>query len=163
MPRLRKIWREKLAGDKDLPRVVEITERMSRRWGEGTVVIPAPREVDEIMRRVPRGRLLTINQIRETVARKHGATIGCPITCGIFAGIAARAAEECAAEGGGAEGGADITPYWRTLKSGGELNPRYPGGVEAQAARLEAEGHTIDRGRKMPRVQDYEGKLVEVD
>ena len=135
---------------------------MSKRWGEGTVVIPAPREVNEIMRRVPRGRLITVNQIRETVARKHGATIGCPITTGIFIGIAARAAGECAAESGGAEGGEDITPYWRTLKVGGELNPRYPGGVEAQAARLEQEGHTIDRRRKTPRVQDYEKALVEV-
>jgi len=158
MAKLKKTWREKLAEGKDLAKVVEITESMSKRWGEGTVVIPAPREVDEIMRRVPRGRLMTVNQIRETVARKHEATIGCPITTGIFIGIAAKAAEESAAEGGGG----DITPYWRTLKVGGELNPKYPGGVEAQAARLEEEGHTIDRRRKTPRVQDHEGKLVEV-
>jgi len=157
MAKLKKSWREKLAEDKDLPRVVEITENMSKRWGEGTVVIPAPREVDEIMRRVPRGRLITVNQIRETVARRHGATIGCPITTGIFIGIAAKAAEEWAAEGV-----TDVTPYWRTLKVGGELNPKYPGGVEAQATRLEAEGHTIDRRRKTPRVADYERKLVEV-
>lgn len=159
MAKLKKTWREKLADDKDLPKVVEITESMSKRWGEGTVVIPAPREVDEIMRMVPRGRLITVNQIRETVARKHGSTIGCPITTGIFIGIATKAAEESAAED---SGGGDITPYWRTLKVGGELNPKYPGGVEAQAARLEEEGYTIDRRRKTPRVQDYEGKLVEV-
>ena len=157
MVKPKKTWREKLAEDKDLPRVVEITENMSTRWGEGTVVIPAPREVDEIMRMVPPGKLMTFNQIRETVARKHGVTIGCPITTGIFIGIAAKAAEEWAAEGV-----TDVTPYWRTLKVGGELNPRYPGGVEAQVVRLEEEGHTIDRRRKTPRVQDYEGKLVEV-
>jgi hypothetical protein len=157
MTKLKKSWREKLADDKDLPKVVEITDRMSQRWGTGTVVIPAPREVDGIMHMVPRGRLITVNQIREAIARKHRATIGCPITTGIFIGIAAKAAEEAAAEGI-----ADITPYWRTLKVGGELNPKYPGGVEAQAARLEQEGHTIDRRRKIPRVKDYEGKLVEV-
>ena len=76
---------------------------------------------------------------------------------GLFVGIAARAAEEMATEGE-----KDITPYWRTLKSKGELNPKYPGGVESQAARLEAEGHTIDRRRKTPRVADYEKALVEV-
>ncbi len=157
MAKLRKSWREKLADDKDLPRVVEITDSMSKRWGEGTVVIPGPREVDAIMRLVPRGRLTTINQIRELLARRHGATIGCPITTGIFAGIAARAAEEDAADAL-----ADITPYWRTLKVGGTLNPKYPGGVEGQAARLEEEGHGIDRRRKTPRVEDYEKKLVEV-
>ena len=76
MAKLRKSWREKLAEDKDLPRVVEITENMSQRWGTGTVCIPAPREVDEIMRMAPRGKLITINQIREAVAKRHGATIG---------------------------------------------------------------------------------------
>jgi len=157
MAKSRKSWREKLADDKDLPKVVEITGKMSQRWGTGTVVIPAPREVDEIMSRVPAGKLITVNQIRSLLARRHGATIGCPITTGIFIGIAARAAEEAAAEGM-----TYITPYWRTLKVSGELNPKYPGGVEAQAARLRAEGHTIDRHRKTPRVHDFEKALVEV-
>ena len=159
MAKTRKTWREKLADDKDLPRVVEITDKMSKRWGTGTVVIPAPREVDEIMRKVPRGKLITINQIRAMLAQKHGASIGCPITTGIFANIAARAAEE-----GAAEGEQDITPYWRTLKVSGELNEKYPGGIEAQAARLREEGHTIEpgKGKKPPRVKDFEKALVEV-
>jgi len=158
MAKLKKSWREKLADDKDLPRVVEITGKMGTRWGTGTVVIPAPREVDEIMRSVPRGRLITINQIRARLAKRHGASIGCPITTGIFAGIAARAAEEAKAEGE-----KDITPYWRTLKVGGVLNEKYPGGVEAQAARLKAEGHTIetDKNGKPKKVRDFERALVE--
>ena len=71
-----KSWQDKLADSKDLPKVVEIDEKMSKRWGTGTVCIPAPIEVDEIMRRVPRGKLTTINQVRETLARKHGASFG---------------------------------------------------------------------------------------
>jgi len=158
MAKGRKSWREKLADDKDLPKVVEITPNMSQRWGAGTVVIPAPREVNEIMRSVPRDRLITINHIRERLAKKHGATIGCPITTGIFAGIAARAAGEDAAEGK-----KDITPYWRTLKVGGVLNEKYPGGVEGQAKRLREEGHTIepDRSGKPKKVKDFERSLVE--
>ena len=76
MAKLRKSWQEKLADSKDLPKVVEITPEMSQRWGTGTCAIPAPMEVDEIMRQVPRGKLTTINQIREVVAKRHGATIG---------------------------------------------------------------------------------------
>ena len=76
MPKARKTWQEKLADSKDMPRVVEITAKMSTRWGTGTVCIPAPIEVDEIMKKVPRGKLITINQIREVVAKRHGATIG---------------------------------------------------------------------------------------
>ncbi len=155
----RKTWREKLADSKDLPRVVEITGKWSTRWGTGTVCIPAPIEVDEIMKQVPKGKVITINRIREVVAKRHGATIGCPITTGIFTNIAARAAEEAAAEGK-----KDITPYWRTLKSKGELNEKYPGGVEAQAAHLREEGHTIEpaKGKKSPKVKEFEKALVEV-
>ena len=124
----RKSWQEKLSDNKGLPKVEVISDKMSKRWGSGTVVIPAPLEVDEIMRRIPEGRLITIEEIRAALARKHQATIGCPMTTGIFAWIAAHAAAEAAAEGK-----TDITPYWRTLKTGGVVNEKYPGGIEAQS------------------------------
>ena len=123
----KKTWCEKLNDNKGLPRVEKITETMSKRWGTGTVVIPAPTEVDEIMRKIPPGKLVTINEIRIALAKKHKATIGCPLTTGIFAWVAAHAAEERKQNGE-----KDITPYWRTLKSGGFLNEKYPGGTEAQ-------------------------------
>ena len=56
----------------------------------------------------------------------------------------------------------DETPYWRTLKANGELNAKYPNGIEAQKEKLEAEGHTIiQKGRKNIRyyVKDYENSL----
>jgi alkylated DNA nucleotide flippase Atl1 len=154
----KKTWREKLSDDKDLPRVVEIDQRMSARWGEGTVVIPAPREVDALMRRVPEGKLTTINCLREILASRHGATIACPVTTGIFARIAAEAAAESERDGC-----ADITPYWRTLKSDGEVNAKYPGGCEGQKERLEAEGHTVIQRGKRYLVKDYETSLAKVD
>jgi alkylated DNA nucleotide flippase Atl1 len=156
-PKKRKSWQEKLADSKDLPRVEEITENMSKRWGTGTVVIPAPKEVDEIMAQVPEGKLITINQIRAILAQKHGATIGCPITTGIFAWITAHAAEEAAAEGK-----KDITPYWRTLKVGGVINEKYPGGVVSQKKRLENEGHTVIQKGKKYVVADFEKQLVDL-
>ena len=148
-------WREKLGDDKDLPHVVEMDGRMSSRWGEGTVVIPAPREVDELMRQVPEGKLTTINHLREILAARHRATMACPITTGIFARIAAEAAAEEERDGR-----VDITPYWRTLKAGGEVNPKYPGGCEGQAERLEAEGHTVVQKGKRYLVEDYEKHLA---
>lgn len=140
----RKSWREKLADSKDLPKVEPISEKMAKRWGTGTVVIPAPAEVDEIMKSVPRGKLITINEVRAILAKRHGATIGCPMTTGIFAWIAAHAAAEDAADGA-----KQITPYWRTLKTGGVLNEKYPGGIEGQKARLADEGHRVEpKGKK---------------
>jgi hypothetical protein len=148
-------WSEKLRDSKDLPRVEEITEKMSKRWGTGTVVIPAPMEVDELMRKVPERKLVTINEIRLALAKKHGATIGCPMTTGIFAWIAANAAAEERQRGR-----EDITAYWRTLKTGGEINPKYPGGIETQKKLLEREGHTVVQRGKRYFVSDYEKSLI---
>jgi alkylated DNA nucleotide flippase Atl1 len=153
----RKSWSEKLQDSKGLPKVEKITDKMSKRWGSGTVVIPASMEVNDMMRRVPEGKLTTINEIRVALAKKHGATIGCPITTGIFAWIAANAAEEQRQKGE-----RDITPYWRTLKTGGVINEKYPGGVEAQKKLLEKEGHkVVQKGKKFV-VVDYEKSLAKI-
>ena len=67
--RTKKSWREKLADDKGLPKVCKVTGRMTKRWGTGTFVIPAPREVDALMKQVPKGRVTTINELRAALAR----------------------------------------------------------------------------------------------
>jgi len=149
-----KSWREKLADDKGLPKVGEVNGKMSKRWGEGTMVIPAPSEVNALMKQVPRGKLATINELRAALAVKHKVTFACPITTGIFSWIAAHAADEAAAEGA-----KKVTPYWRTLKTGGELNPKYPGGAAGIARRLRAEGHKIVRKGKRVLVADYQKSL----
>ena len=151
---MKKPWREKLADDEDLPKVCEVTGKLSKRWGDGRFVIPAPREVDALMKQVPKGRVVTINELRAALAKKHEVNFACPITTGIFSWIAAHAAAE-----DDAEGKKRITPFWRTLKMGGEVNPKYPGGVAALAKRLRAEGHKIiSRGRRTF-VGDFEKQL----
>ena len=150
-----KDWVSKLKEVKGLPKVTEITGKMSKRWGIGTVAIPAPIEVDEAMKTVPKGKVITINEIREAIAKKHKASIGCPLTCGIFAWIAAHAAEQERQEGK-----ADITPYWRTLKTGGFLNEKYPGGGESQKKLSEKEGHKVAQKGKKYVVLEYEKSLI---
>ena len=150
----KKTWREKLADSKGLPKVGEVTGKMSKRWGEGTMVIPAPLEVDELMKQIPKGRLVTINELRAALATKHKVSFACPLTTGIFSWIAAHAAAEAEAEGA-----KRITPYWRTLKTGGELNPKYPGGAAALARRLRREGHKVVQKGKRFVVPDYQQAL----
>lgn len=136
----KKSWREKLLDSKGLPK---------------TMVIPAPIEVDQLMRRVPRGKIATINSLREALAKKHGTMMACPMTTGIFAWIAAHASEETRAAGG-----RDFTPWWRTLKSDGVLNAKYPGGVAGQKKLLEAEGQRVVRRGKEFVVEDFEKALA---
>lgn len=140
--RAKKSWRDKLADDKGLPKVGKTSGRLSKRWGEGTFVIPAPREVDALMKQVPTGRVVTINELRAALAKKHKTDFTCPITTGIFSWIAAHAAAEAEAEGA-----KRITPFWRTLKTGG---------VKAISKRLRNEEHSIVSKGKRFLVADYE-------
>ena len=151
----KKTWQEKLADNKGFPKVCPIDETKSKRWGAGTFVIPAPIEVNELMRRVPKGRLTTIDNLRHALAQRHGATIACPITTGIFAWIAAHAAVEAEQQGN-----KRTTPYWRTLRTGGEINPKYPGGIAGLKRKLTAEGHSVFQKGKRFFVRDFEKRLA---
>ena len=129
---------------------------MQRQLGEGKMLIPRPLDVDALIRTVPRGRLVTVTQIRAQLAVDCGADVTCPLTTGIFIRIASEAAEEDQRAGK-----SRITPYWRVLRQGGRLNEKFPGGVEAQAAKLGLEGHAIEAsGRREVRVRDFERRLV---
>jgi hypothetical protein len=150
----KKSWREKLADDKDLPKVCRAGGKYSKRFGEGAFVIPAPREVDTLMKQVPKGRVVTINELRVALAKKHKTDFACPITTGIFSWIAAHAAAESEAEGQ-----KKFTPFWRTLKTGGEINSKYPGGAAKISKRLRAEGHKIISKGKRLLVADFEKVL----
>ena len=151
----RKTWNEKLKDSKGLPKTGRIEGRMSKRWGEGTMVVPAPLEVDALMKQVPKGKLITIQELRNALAKKHRVTLACPLTTGIFSWIAAHAAAEAAVEGA-----KRITPYWRTLKNGGELNPKFPGGVEACKELLQSEGHRVEQRGKRWFVAGFERALA---
>ena len=151
----KKTWREKLLDSKDLPKVVLLKESAQKHWKGKTMAIPSSMEVNGIMAKVPKRKLITIDEIRGMIARKYKTDIGCPLTCGIFSWIAANAAAEEAAAGK-----KRITPYWRTLKKGGEINSKYPGGIADQKRQLELEGHKVIQKGKKYVVEDYEKYLL---
>lgn len=147
-----------LHDSKDMPKVQIVTdEKTISKYGGNRMYFAPPIAYDCVMKRVPAGKLITIGAIREYFARHNNADFTEPITAGIFVSIAAWASYQRAG---------DETPYWRTLKAKGELNQKYPGGIEAQRAKLEAEGHTIVvRGRKNLRyyVENYEQALFDLE
>jgi len=151
-------WREKLEKPNvDLPKIMRVPRVWQKRFGEGTMVIARPLDVDALIRTVRKGRLVTQTQLRERLARKYHADHTCPLTTGIFVRIIAEAAEEDRRAGK-----ARITPYWRVVRDDGSLNEKFPGGPPAQARRLRAEGFSIavGKGNKPPRVKDFEKHLA---
>src|SRR5258706_12572920 len=89
----RKSWREKLE-NQDHSKVIQIPPKMTKRFGEGTMLIPKPLDVDALIRKAGKGSLITSSEIRARLARDNKADVTCPITTGIFIRIAAQAAKE---------------------------------------------------------------------
>ena len=146
-----------LHDNKDMPKFQTITDLKSiEKYGGDRMYFAPPIDYDKIMKRIPYGKVITVGKIREYFAKKNGADFTEPITAGIFVSIAAWASYQREEEN---------TPYWRTLKANGELNEKYPGGIEAQREMLEREGHTIiQKGRKNIKyyVKDYESVLFDL-
>ena len=142
---------------KDMPKIQIITDPKSiEKYGGERMYFAPPLAYDEVMKKIPCGKLITVGMIREYFAKNNDADFTDPITAGIFVSIAAWASYQRTE---------DETPYWRTLKANGELNEKYPGGAQAQKARLEAEGHTvITRGRKNIKyyIKDFEKSLYQL-
>lgn len=154
----RKTWKEKLEDCKSFPKVIEFNpklpcgralEKMGAKTGDSVVLVP-PLEVNEIMKKVLEGKLVTLSGICEKLAQKHKTKFCCTLTTGIFVMTAANAAEETNSD----------VPYWRTIKNKGELNEKFPGGNERHKRLLEKEGHTIIKKGKKYYVKDFEEKLI---
>jgi alkylated DNA nucleotide flippase Atl1 len=160
----KKSWQEKLADKEGYPKIVKLEKRfpcyyavhkMGAEVGD-EVVLVNPSEVTEIMKKVPKGKLITIVEICKRIAKKHAVKACCSLTTGIFISTAAKAVEEAAKQGKNLS-----IPYWRTLKADGFLNEKYPGGVEAQMEKLEKEGFEVIHKGKRYFVNNYETSLVD--
>ena len=148
----KKTYIEKLAHIGDLPKIEETSDaRQIAAHGGPRMLVAPPVSYDALMRLVPVGRLTTSTEIRAHLAKEAGADYTCQLTAGIFINIAAHASDE--------RNGTAPTPYHRTLKKGGELNEKYPGGIESQKQRLSAEGHEFIQKGKRVFIKDYEKKL----
>lgn len=147
-----------LRNSKDMPKIQIVTDlKTVEKYGGNRMYFAPPADYDSIMKKIPFGKLTTVGEIRKYFALRNSADFTEPMTAGIFTVIAAWASYQRTE---------DKTPYWRTLKGNGELNPKYPGGVEEQRAKLESEGHrVIQKGKKNVRyfVADYEKNLFALD
>jgi len=160
---MKKTWQEKLEDKASLPKVLKLergfpcynaVHKMGVEAGDDIVLVN-PSEVVEIMKQVPKGKLITIVEICKKIAKQHKVKGCCSLTTGIFIMTAANAAEEASKEGKVLD-----IPYWRTLKSDGFLNEKYPGGQEAHKKLLEQEGHKVIHKGKRLLVQDFKKHLV---
>lgn len=146
-----------LKRDNGMPKIQIVTdEKTIKKYGGEKMYFAPPIDYDAVMRMVPYGKIITVGDIRSYFADKNHADFTDPMTAGIFVSIAAWASHQRTE---------DNIPWWRTLKSGGELNPKFPGGVLNQKQLLESEGHIIKtKGRTNIKyyVENWENSLFDI-
>lgn len=149
----KKTYNEKLHSTGDLPKLEDLLEKpeAAKRLGGAQMLIAAPMQYNDIMAKIPNGKITTVDRIRAYLAKQAGADVTCPLTAGIFTNICAHASVERIA---------DEIPWWRTLKAKGELNEKYP---EGQKLLLEMEGHIIVQKGKRHFVLNFEENLFELE
>ena len=163
---MKKTWQEKLADKKNFPKILKLEKRfpcynavhkVGANVGE-PIILVNPNEIMPIMAKIPKGKLITIHEICQKIAKKHRVKGCCSLTTGIFIMTIANAAQEAINQG--KKSPLTKIPYWRTLKAEGFLNEKYPGGLEAHKKRLTREGFKIiPRGKKY-QVADFANHLV---
>ena len=111
------------------------------------IVLVNPSDVIPLMAVVPVGKVITLMEICLGLAEKYSVNGCCTLTAGIFTLTIANAVEEL--KGQGETTSLSKIPWWRTVKSDGFLNDKFPGGQETQKLRLELEGlKVIARGKR---------------
>ncbi len=135
------------------PQIKEAPPAWAERYGGRRMLIPTPRMVAEVIRKIPRGKVMTMGQLRHQLAAQASADFACPLTTGIFLRIVAEADEEARREGR-----PPIAPYWRVVKDDGSLHPKFPGGAEQHHRLLAAEGVPVavkGKKRKVAPLDDF--------
>lgn len=152
----KKNFNEMMNNSKDMPKTQIVTdEKTITKYGGDRMYFAPPIFYDELMKKVPCGKLTTVGELRNYLAKKNNADFTEPMTAGIFVSIVAWASYQRVD---------NITPFWRTLKSDGELNSKYPEAIGLQKMMLEKEGYTIiEKGKKNKKyyVQDFEKYLFD--
>ncbi|MBN2016187.1 MGMT family protein [Candidatus Dojkabacteria bacterium] len=131
-----------------------------KRTPKGMMYISTPKEIEKIIRRIPKGKLMTTKQIADKLSKKYKVDFTCPLTTGIFTSIVANVAEEQMEMGKGKK---DVAPYWRVVKPPkGFLYDKYLGNIFPQDKYLKEEGFKIvpSGTKKGPVVKDYEKYLI---
>lgn len=77
-----------LLRDNGMPKIQIVTDEATiKKYGGNRMYFAPPRVYDELMKRVPPGKVITVGAMREYLARQNGADFTDPITAGIFVSI----------------------------------------------------------------------------
>jgi alkylated DNA nucleotide flippase Atl1 len=131
--------------------IVDISPERERFFGcSGRMLKPSLATVEALVKQIPAGQLITTDALRTELARRFQVEVTCPSDT-------QKALRALAANTSGS------TAFWRVVKKNGEFMSIFPGGIQAQMARLKAEGLEMDTTRKAPRVKNLAQNVFQFD
>ena len=141
-------FREKILSKHDLPKI----KKAPKTWGGGSMLIPHPASVMNLIDLIPKKQILDIVTFRSILALQHDVDICCPLTTGIFVKHVVQGYQE----------GSIRTPYWRVFKAKGELDEKFPGGIDSHKDQLICDGLSVIQKRNKHYVETYRDFLFTV-
>jgi len=131
------------------PEIADIPVTMEKFLGySGKMLKPTVDIVRELVIKIEKGKLSTLERIREELASKYNVNTSCPAST--LKALQLLSKEE------------QPVCYWRVIKKNGELISKFPDGVNGHAFLLEEEGFEINFNKKNPVVVNYEMNLSEL-
>jgi 6-O-methylguanine DNA methyltransferase, DNA binding domain len=117
--------------------IVEIAPQLERFFGtSGRMLKPSVATIAAMLVQIPSGQVVTTDALRRTLADQFGVEVTCPYDTKM-------ALLAISNDSSLNQSGLNI-PFWRVIKTNGELIPKCAGGLEAQTKFLRAEGFMVD-------------------
>ena len=133
----------------DTNKIESIPKTMEKFLGcSGKMVKPSLNSVKNVVKKIRKGKLVTLEILREKLATDFNVQTACPASTTKMLQILSKEEHPIC--------------YWRAVKKKGELLSKFPDGVEGHAALLECEGFEIDFSKKNPIVIGYQDKLFKL-
>ena len=63
-------------------KIVSIPEKMEKFYGKGTMLHPVPNDIEALIKKIPRGKVLSIDMLAKRLANDHGTDVTCPMRTG---------------------------------------------------------------------------------
>ena len=129
--------------------IVDISKQLERFFScSGKMLKPSIATVEGLICKIPRNELITTDLLRKELAEQFNVQVTCPYdTKKALQAIANDSTKK--------------VPFWRVIKTNGELIAYFPGGRMGHTILLSEEGFTVDTTGKVPRVRNFSGSLVQ--
>jgi hypothetical protein len=129
--------------------IVDIAKDRERSLGtSGKMLVPCPATVEALLKKIPEGKLVTIDLVRKTLADQFNVQTTCPFNTKLCLRAIAN------------DPGKKVA-YWRVVQGTGEMIDYFPGGFAGHAALLSEHGFVIGYDGKKPKVKNLRENLVQ--